>query len=161
MNVNYFLKILSTEGYPNPNILSLAKVMGYDLDDFLPDLKEKLGEDGVLDFCKKAIVKLTGEKGLRVDILGSDYDEFVYLYIHPISYDPDESESDIVCKYVYGESKILTTIEDGSEGYSTIQEIIDNVDMGDWSEVDDLIDLIQQKAYYQVFNNCGFGVWWA
>jgi len=61
--VNYFLKVLSKEGYPNPDLKSIAVLMGYNNDDFLLDLKEEIGEEGVLDFCNKAIEKLTGDKG--------------------------------------------------------------------------------------------------
>lgn len=160
MNVKYFLKVLEKEGYPNPDLLSIVNVLGYDLDDFLPDLEKEIGNKGVLDFCKKAIVKLTGKKGLRIDLPGPNDDEFVYLHLYPVDYDPDESENDIVCNHGWGESKIISKVSDGSEIYSTIQEIIENSDFSDWTDLDDLIEQIRTLAYNEVFNNCGFGIWW-
>ena len=68
--VNYFLKVLSKEGYPNPDVKSIAAMMDYNIELFLLDLKEEIGEEGVVDFCEKAIEKLTGKEGLRVDLDG-------------------------------------------------------------------------------------------
>jgi hypothetical protein len=42
----------------------------------------------------------------------------------------------------------------------TIEEIINNTDMGGWSELDELLDEIKSQAYNKVYYNCGFGVWW-
>ena len=160
MDVKYFLKVLEKEGYPNPDVQSIAKMVGYNLDYFLSDLKEVVGENAVGEFCEKAVAKLTGNKGIRVDLEGSDGDEYVYVHIYPIFYDEDESENDIISNHAWGESRILGTNENGDEEYMTIQEIIDNTGMGEWSELDDLLDHIKYKAYNTVFNNCGFGIWW-
>ena len=42
----------------------------------------------------------------------------------------------------------------------TIQEVIDNTDMGGWSDLDELLDHIKEKANSIVYNNCGFYIWW-
>lgn len=159
--VNYFLKVLSKEGYPNPDLLSIALMMGYNNDDFLLDLKEEIGEKGVIDFCNKAIEKLTGKEGLRVDLNGPNGDEYCYVHIYPIYYDEDESENDVISKLSWGDSKILSSdSETGEEKYMTIQQIIDETDMGGWGDLDELLDDIKTKAYNKVFENCGFGIWW-
>jgi hypothetical protein len=119
-----------------------------------------MGEDGVLAFCDRAIEKLTGEKGLRIDMGGPNGDEYVYIHIYPVFYDEDESENDVVSNHGWGESRLLGTDENGQEKYMTIEEIINNTDMGGWSELDELLDEIKSQAYNKVYYNCGFGVWW-
>ena len=81
-NLKIFLKALTKTGYPNPNVHSVAKLVGYDLDNFLPDLEKELGEEGVVDFCKKGLDKLQGQEGIRVELEGP-YGEFVYVKIKP------------------------------------------------------------------------------
>lgn len=158
--VNYFLKVLSKEGYPNPDVKSIAAMMDYNIELFLLDLKEEIGEEGVVDFCEKAIEKLTGREGLRVDLDGPNGDEYCYVHIYPIYYHEDESENDVISKHGWGDSKILSTNEEGEGEYMTIQEVIDNTDMGGWSDLDELLDHIKEKAYNKVYQNCGFGIWW-
>lgn len=155
-----FLKILNQNGYPNPDTLDYANMIGYDIENFLPDLKNEIGEDGVLDFCDKAIHKMTGDKGLKVELFGPNGDEYVYTHIYPIFYDDNESETDVVSNYKWGESKILSTDEEGKEKYLTIEEIIEDTDMGSWSDLDDLMDTIKGNAYNKIYRNCGFGIWW-
>lgn len=159
-NLKTFLKVLNKEGYPNPNTSTFAKYVNYDLEGFLYDLKEEIGENGVVDFCDKAIEKLTGKEGLRIDLDGPNGDEYVYIHIYPIFYNEDESENDVVSNHGWGDSHLLGTNEDGVEQYMTIQEIIDNTGMGEWSELDELLDHIKTKAYNKVYYNCGFGIWW-
>lgn len=155
-----FLRILNENGYPNPDVVDFAKMIDYDLDNFLSDLKEEIGEEGVINFCEKAIEKMTGEKGLRVNLDGPNGDEYVYIHIYPIYYDRNESETDVISKYKWGNSHILGTTEDGDVEYMTIQEVIDNTDMGGWSDLDDLMDTIKGNAYNKIYTNCGFGIWW-
>lgn len=160
-SLKLFLKTLEKEGYPNPSVQSIAQMVGYNLDDFLIDLKIEVGDKGVVDFCDKAIEKLSGEKGIRVDLDGPRGDEFVYIKIYPIHYDEDESENDVISSHRWGESEILDIDPDtGEEHYVTIQMIIDNTDMGGWAELDELLDYIKEKAYNIVYSNCGFGIWW-
>lgn len=155
-----FLRILNENGYPNPDVVDFAKMIDYDLDNFLSDLQKELGDDGVLDFCKKTINKISGEKGIKIDLDGLNEEEYCYIHIYPIFYDKDESENDIIIRSIWGESHILSTNEEGEGEYMTIQEIIDHTDMGGWSELDELLDHIKEKAYNKVFANCGFGIWW-
>lgn len=160
-DVKLFLRVLKTEGYPNPNIDSIAKMVSYDLDNFLLDLKNELGDEGVTDFCVRAIDKLQGEDGIRVNMDGPNGDEFCYIQIHPMFFDEEETENDIISRSSWGESRLLGVDEEtGEETYKTIQEIIDETDMGTWGEVDELLDDIKVKAYFIVYYNCGFGIWW-
>ena len=156
-DVNIFLRVIQKEGYPNPNLHSIARMVDYNLENFLVDLKEEIGEDGVKDFCDKAIEKISAEDGIKIEL---DPDEFVYLHVYPLFYDEDESENDVVSNYEWGKSRLLSSDEDGKEYYTTIEQIIDDTDMGGWSELDELLDHIKMKAYNHINQLCGFGVWW-
>lgn len=160
MDIKFFLKVLSRYGYPNPNVHSVAKMVGYNLEDFLFDLKQELGDDGVSDFCEKAIFKLTGDKGLKIEVNGPTQTEYVYIHIYPTYYDENESHNDVICRYAWGDSKILSADENGQEVYKTIDEIVAEADMSDWSEIDDMVDYLKDSAYTKVYTNCGFGIWW-
>ena len=72
----------------------------------------------------------------------------------------NESEYDIISNYSWGESRILSTDDEGEDVYITIDELIKDTDMGEWSNLNDLIDSIKESAYNKVFSNCGFGIWW-
>ncbi len=159
-DIKSFLKVCKRYGYPNPKLQTLANMVGYDLDNLLLDLENEIGNAGVLDFCKKTIVKLTGEKGLRVDVSNPENDEYVYIHIYPVFYDKEESENDIISNSAWGESSLLTKNEEGKEEFKTVEEIIDDSDMGSWSEVDDFIEELKGRANRMVFENCGFGIWW-
>ena len=157
-DIKSFLKICKTFGYPNPKLSSLADMADYNLENFLLDLKGELGEKGVVDFCGKAIEKLSGDEGIGVDLGGSEY---CYIKIYPIDYDEGESENDVISKSSWGKSEILDIDPDtGKSHYVTIETIIDNTDMGSWGELDELLDHIKEQANNIVFQNCGFSIWW-
>jgi len=160
-NIKTFLRAVEKTGYPNPQVVEIAKAISYNLEDFLPDMEEQLGNEGVVDFCDKAIEKLGGKKGVRVDLNGPNGNEYCYVHIFPIYYDQDESKSDIISNHRWGDSKILSTDpETEKEGYFTIQELIDDADMGSWGDLDELLDHLKYQAYSVVYKNCGFGIWW-
>jgi hypothetical protein len=159
-DVKNFLKMLSKVHYPSKKVHSVASMLDYDIDHFLLDLKDELGEKGVVEFCDKAIEKLSGKDGVKVTIDGPDGSEYCYVHIYPVFYDQEESENDVVSNYAWGDSRILSTLESGKETFKTIQEIINEADMADWAELDELLDHIKSQAYNKVYWNCGFGVWW-
>jgi hypothetical protein len=43
-NLNRFLKVLNKVGYPNPDLDSIVRMTDYNLEDFLPDLVDEVGE---------------------------------------------------------------------------------------------------------------------
>jgi len=57
-NLNRFLKVLNKVGYPNPDLDSIIRMVDYNLEDFLPDLVEEVGEEGADDFIERAISKV-------------------------------------------------------------------------------------------------------
>ena len=158
LNIKSFLKILEKVGYPNPKIVSISDMVDYDLDNFLFDLKNEIGEEGVVDFCDKAIEKLSDGKAIKVD-LETDGQEYVVVNVFPLYYDEDEAENDVISRVEFVDSKILSVDEDGKDVYKTIQEIQDDVSIGDWAEYDEMMDHIKMKVYNYIFSRCGFGIW--
>ena len=155
-NLKIFLKAIHKVGYPNPSVQSIANVVGYNLENFLPDLKNELGQDGVDKFCKNAIEKLSGGKGIKLNF-GAD--EYVVAEIEVIGYDEDESDQDVIVNLQYIDSKILFMNEDGFDEYVKIEDILDSVDFGDWGDYDEMMDHIKEGLYNVIYMNCGFGIW--
>ena len=61
-----FLKVLSKVGYPNPNLVSIAKHVDYNLEDFLPDLVAELGEQKADEFTEKTLNKMSTPEGIKI-----------------------------------------------------------------------------------------------
>ena len=156
--VNTFLKVIKKMGYPNPNIQTIADASDYNLQEFLFDLKKEIGEDGVLDFCNKAIEKLSGKNGIMVN-LETDGQEYVVVEVKPEFYDEDESENDIIVTLTILDSKIITSDGIGRDVYKTLPEIQDDLGLGDWGDYDEMMDHIKMKVYNYIFSRCGFGIW--
>lgn len=160
-DVKTFLKMLAKVQYPSQKVHSVASMLDYNMDHFLPDLVDELGEKGVVQFCDKAIEKLSGKDGIKITIDGPDGSEYCYIHIHPVFYDKEEHENNVICNYAWGDSRILSTDpEIGEKTFKTIEEIINESDMSDWSELDELLDHIKNQANDKVYWNCGFGVLW-
>jgi len=156
-DLNRFLKVMTKMGYPNPNIISIARSMDYDLDDFIPNLVEEFGEEGTDEFTERALRKLSEDgKGIRVP-LGND--RYIYIYIHQSRIDLDETETQVLIDWSFGENKLTGVDEDGNEYDSTLNDLYDNIGMGDWGDWDEMIDNIKNECYDYIRDNCGFGVW--
>jgi hypothetical protein len=156
-DLNRFLKVMTKMGYPNPNIISIAMSMDYDLDDFIPNLVEEFGEEGTDEFTERALRKLSEDgKGIRVP-LGND--RYIYIYIHQSRIDLNETETQVLIDWSFGENKLTGVDEDGNEYDSTLNDLYDNIGMGDWGDWDEMIDNIKNECYDYIRDNCGFGVW--
>jgi len=154
--IELFLKYLAKTNYPSTETTVIADIIDYNLDDFLMDLKNKLGQEGVDNFCKKTIDKLGGSERIKIEF-GNE--EYVIIKIEVLGYDEDEYQSDIGANVEILDSKILTVDDDGNEFYTTTDEIRYEADMGDWSEYDEMMDFIRQQIYNYIFYRCGFGIW--
>jgi hypothetical protein len=159
-DLNRFLKVLKKVGYPNPDIVSIANMVDYDLGEFLPDLVTEIGYGKADEFTEKAIKKLSPPDGIKVDNLFDDPNQYAHIILHNPRLDLDNDETTVLCDWSWGETKILHQDEDGNEEYKTIQDIGDDLGMGDWDEYDELVDSIKGSCAGIVYNNCGFGVWW-
>ena len=157
--LNIFLKVLQKEGYPNPKIQSIAKMLDYNLEDFLPDLVAEIGEEKADEFTEKALNKLSTEKGIKVQDL-DDPEQYAYIILHNPRLDLDNDETTVLCDWNWGDTNIFYRDDDGNESYKTIPEIADEVGMGDWADFDEMVDGIREDLNKFVYNNCGFGIWW-
>jgi len=155
-----FLKVLNKFGYPNPNVKSIARMVDYDLENFLPDLVAELGEEKADDFTEKALDKISTPKGIRISNFYDDPNQYAYIHVHNPRLDLDKDETTVLCDWNWGKTQILHQDEDGNETYKTISEISEDLGMGDWSEFDELVDSIREDLNKFVYANCGFGIWW-
>jgi hypothetical protein len=157
--LNRFLKVLNKVGYPNPDVHSIAKMIDYNLEEFLPDLVAEIGEEKADEFTEKALNKMSTPKGIKIQ--GKDNSqEYAYIIIHNSRLDLDNDETTVLCDWEWGDTNILSQDDDGNETYKTIEEVGEDLGMGDWSDYDDLVDGIRNDCNDIVFSNCGFGIWW-
>ena len=159
-NLKTFLKVLSKVGYPNPDVHSIAKMIDYNLEEFLPDLVAEIGEEKADEFTEKALNKISTSDGIKISNLYDDSNQYAYIKIYNPRLDLDNDETTVLCDWSWGETKILYQDDDGTETYKTIQEIGEDLGIGEWSDYDELVDGIKEDCNKLVFSNCGFGIWW-
>ena len=155
-----FLKVLKKFGYPNADVKSIAKMVDYDLSEFLPDLVAEVGEEKADEFTEKALNKISTSDGIKISNLYDDSNQYAYIKIYNPRLDLDNDETTVLCDWSWGETKILYQDDDGTETYKTIQEIGEDLGMGEWADYDELVDNVKEECNQLVFNNCGFGIWW-
>jgi len=154
-----FLNVLTKVGYPNSDIVSIAKVVGYDLENFLSDLVDEIGQEKADEFTEKALKKISTPEGIKIQD-SDDPKQYAYIKLLNPRLDLDNDETTILCDWKWGETNILFMDDDGSESYKTIQEIGNEIGMGDWADFDEMVDDIREDCNRLVFKNCGFGIWW-
>jgi hypothetical protein len=158
-DLKIFLKTLSKVGYPNPDIGSIAKMIDYNLEEFLPDLVAEVGEEDADFFTEKALNKMSTPEGIKIQDL-DDTEQYAYIILHNPRLDLDNDETTVLCDWSWGDSNIFFRDDDGNESYKTIQEIGEDLSMGDWADYDEMVDDIKEDCNKLVFKNCGFGIWW-
>jgi hypothetical protein len=155
--LNRFLRVMNKMGYPSPDTISIARSMDYDLDNFLPDLVEEVGEERADEFTEKALEKLSENgKGIRIPLGDNKY---IYLQIHQSRLDLEETETQVLIDWSWGDSKLTGVDEDGNEYDATLDELYDNIGMGEWGDWDEMIDNLKDESYDYIRNHCGFGIW--
>jgi len=158
-DLKIFLKTLSKVGYPNPDIGSIAKMIDYNLEEFLPDLVAEVGEEDADFFTEKALNKMSTPEGIKIQDL-DDTEQYAYIILHNPRLDLDNDETTVLCDWSWGDSNIFFRDDDGNESYKTIQEIREDLSIGDWADYDEMVDDIKEDCNKLVFKNCGFGIWW-
>ena len=157
--LNRFLKVLNKVGYPNPSIHSIAKMIDYNLEEFLPDLVAEIGEEKADEFTEKALNKMSTSDGIRIQD-DDDPEQYAYIKIYNPRLDLDNDETTVLCDWSWGDTNIFFKDDDGNDSYKTIQEIGENIGMGDWADYDEMVDDIKEDCNKLVFSHCGFGIWW-
>ena len=154
-----FLNVLTKVGYPNSDIVSIAKAVDYNLENFLPDLVEEIGQEKADEFTEKALKKMSTPEGIKIQDL-DDPQQYAYINLLNPRLDLDNDETTVLCDWSWGDTNIFFKDDDGNESYRTIQEIGEEVGMGDWADFDEMVDDIREDCNQLVFKNCGFGIWW-
>ena len=157
--LNRFLKVLNKVGYPNPSIHSIAKMIDYNLEEFLPDLVAEIGEEKADEFTEKALNKMSTSDGIRIQD-DDDPEQYAYIKIYNPRLDLENDETTVLCDWNWGDTNIFFRDDDGNESYKTIQEIGEDLGMGDWADYDEMVDDIREDCNKLVYKNCGFGIWW-
>ena len=157
--LNRFLKVLNKVGYPNPSIHSIAKMIDYNLEEFLPDLVAEIGQEKADEFTEKALNKMSTSKGIKIQGK-DDSQEYAYIIIHNPRLDLENDETTVLCDWEWGDTNILSQDDDGNETYKTIEEIGEDLGMGEWADYDEFVDNIKEDCSQLVYRNCGFGIWW-
>jgi hypothetical protein len=158
-NLKTFLKVLSKVGYPNPQVESIAKMIDYNLEEFLPDLVAEVGEEKADEFTQKALNKISTSDGIRIQDK-DDPEQYAYIKLHNPRLDLENDETTVLCDWNWGDTNIFFRDDDGNESYKTIQEIGEDLGMGDWADYDEMVDDIREDCNKLVYKNCGFGIWW-
>ena len=158
-NLTRFLKVLKKVGYPNPDLVSIARAVDYNLEEFLPDLVAELGQEKADEFTDKALDKISTSDGIKVQDR-DDPNQYAYIKLFNPRLDLENDETTVLCEWNWGDSNIYFRDDDGNESYRTIQEIGEELGMGDWSDYDEMVDEIKEDCNRIVYNNCGFGIWW-
>jgi hypothetical protein len=158
-NLKIFLKTLSKLGYPNPDLISISKMVSYNLEEFLPDLVAELGQEKADEFTEKALNKMSTSEGIKIQDL-DDPNQYAYIKLYNPRLDLENDETTVLCEWNWGDTNIYFRDDDGNESYRTIQEIGEEVGMGEWADFDEMVDDIKEDCNKLVYNNCGFGIWW-
>jgi hypothetical protein len=93
-----FLKLLTKVGYPNPEIQTIARMADYNLEDFLPDLVELLGEEKADDFTEKALKKISTPEGIKIQDK-EDPEQYAYIILHNTRLDLENDETTLLCDW--------------------------------------------------------------
>lgn len=158
-NVKTFLKVLSKVGYPNPDIQSIARMIDYNIEEFLPDLVAEIGEEKADEFTEKALNKISTKDGIKIQN-EDDPEQYAYIILHNPRLDLDNDETTVLSDWSWGDTNIFFKDDDGNESYKTIEELGEDISMGDWADYDEMVDEIKEDCNRLVFNRCGFGIWW-
>ena len=102
---------------------------------------------------------MSTQDGIRIQD-ENDPKQYAYIKLHNPRLDLENDETTVLCDWSWGDTNIFSGGNDGNERYKTIEEIGEDIGMGDWADYDEMIDDIREDCNKLVFSNCGFGIWW-
>ena len=155
-----YLKILSSIGYPNQseNLARMSKVVNYTPHQFQEDLLNTLGVIGTTDFVGKTFSKMgaMSSPGYKVELEDvREKGSYVHLIIDSYEVIPTNEVGnlpfEVWINYSWGENQI---IHDGVP--MTIDEIYDEIGLGEVADYDELIDGIMDDVIYKFYIQTGF-----
>lgn len=147
-----FLNCLSKSTYPSDRTVSISKICDYDIDNFLKDLQTEFGEKKAKEFVDRTFSKILRNNMLCYDLTEYPSGGNVCIEIKKMKIDFENNV--IYPTVVWGPTKILD-----DEGNSrTIEELLENADMSEWSNVDDFIESILRDIEGIIYKDTGFRV---
>jgi hypothetical protein len=148
-----FMKVIEKDGYPNPNLVSIAHAVSYDLSEFLSDMQDSIGLEKTQIFVDKALDKFLGhDKTIMVDVTDENFGpSFVVYKIEYYDYDPEETSDGVYCRADILDSQLMQP--DGE--MKNIEEIRDEAGM-DYSGLDEYEESLFSALNDKVYGNCGF-----
>jgi hypothetical protein len=162
MNLTSYLKLLSKIDYPNQteSLSSISKAVDYSPYLFNENLLETLGVIGVDDFVGKTFSKMgvMSKPGYKIDLddVGED-GSYIYLIIDSYEIIENNEEGyfpfEVWINYSWGDNQL---IHDGTG--LTLDEIYDEVGLGEVGEYDELLDNIMDNVSYKVYAQTGFHI---
>jgi hypothetical protein len=160
MNLTSYLKLLSKIDYPNQSesLSNISKAVDYTPYLFNENLLDTLGVIGVTDFVGKTFSKMgaMSKPGFKVDLddVGED-GSYIYLIIDSYKIIQNNEEGyfpfEVWINYSWGDNQL---VHDGTG--LTLDEIYDEVGLGEVGEYDELLDDIMDNVINKVFYQTGF-----
>lgn len=144
-DLKIFLKLLKKHGYPNKDVLSMEKMIGYTPDKFITDLyewDEKKANKFVLDAARKLY---DGDKGIKLTEI-ADSDSYLYLLVDHAQIIIEEDSVDF---WVSWGDSILSV--DGEE-----LDISTYIEQSDFVEYEEFRQEIESEFHELILKNCGF-----
>ena len=145
-----FLNCLAKTTYPSDKTLSVAKICGYEIGNFLKDLHSEFGEEKAKEFVNKTFSKILRNNMLCYDL--TEYPSGGNVCVEIKKMKIDFENNIIYLTVVWGPTKIL----DEKGNPRTIDDLLDDADMSEWSNVEDFIDSILRDIEGIIFEDTGF-----
>jgi len=139
-----FLKFLAKTNYPSKKTEGVAHSLEYPMEEFVPDLYEELGQQKAKEFVDKTFRKILHNELFCYDMVEYPLGGNVCVRFNSWRY--DDTEKSIAVSSSWGPSKVHT-----EEGDKTIQDIIDEADMGELPEVYDFLESLLDDIKKEIF----------
>lgn len=158
-NLKTFLKILEKTGYPSTSTYAttVAKMVNYPLGThFLVDLLNEVGDSKTFEFIENTFSELgaMSSPGLKIDLSNTvgETGSYIYLIINGFTLGRTENDTlEVWIYYTFGKSQL---IHDGE--IKTLDDIYEDVGLGEMGEWDDLIKSIEDECIDYLFLTTGF-----
>lgn len=153
-SIQIFFQVLKKHGYPGPEVVDIAQMLNYDLDEFLPELFSQIGEEGVSNFINNTMKKLLGDDMTKTfdvsELCGGP--SWVKMKFYDFYYDNENHEDVAKCHAKILDSKI--TMTDNTE--TTLEKLWNGADMGEMGEMQEFQDEITYEVCKQIAQQTGF-----
>jgi hypothetical protein len=152
-SISTALKVLNKVGYPSDGVTDVLNAIDVDPNTFLEFLYHGIGREKTKDFIERTLSALHSKDndGIKID-LGYGNDSYVYLIVE--RFEIYENELDyVIIDHSFKKTHIFN--EESGE-YQTLQEIYENLDMGEFGDYEDLMNDIVVTCRDFLFDRTSF-----